>query len=33
MQELLEKEGIKVEKETVLNFEKLKWDPTKELSL
>ncbi len=33
MQELLEKEGIKVEKETILNFEQLKWDPTKELSL
>ncbi len=33
MQELLEKEGIKVEKETIINFEKHKWDPTKELSL
>ena len=33
MQELLEKEGIKIEKETIINFEKHKWDPTKELSL
>lgn len=33
MQELLEKEKIKVKNETVLDFEKLFWDPTKELGL
>ncbi|MBS4043538.1 MAG: MGMT family protein [Chitinophagaceae bacterium] len=33
MQELLEKEGIKIEKDAIINFEKHKWDPTKELSL
>lgn len=33
MQELLEKEKIKVENDTVVNFEKLFWDPAKELVL
>jgi methylated-DNA-protein-cysteine methyltransferase-like protein len=33
MQELLEKEGIKIKKETVVDFEKRFWDPAKELSL
>ncbi len=31
MQELLEKEKVKVEDDTVCNFEKLFWDPVKEL--
>ena len=31
MQELLEKEKIKVQKETVVDFDKLFWDPMKEL--
>jgi methylated-DNA-protein-cysteine methyltransferase-like protein len=31
MQTLLEKEKIKVQNETVLDFEKLFWDPAKEL--
>lgn len=31
MQELLEKEKVKVEDDTVVNFEKLFWDPVKEL--
>lgn len=31
MQELLEKEKVKVEEDTVVNFEKLFWDPVKEL--
>lgn len=31
MQKLLEREKIKVEKDTVLDFKKLFWDPTKEL--
>lgn len=31
MQERLEQEGIKVEKERVVEFEKLFWDPAKEL--
>ena len=31
MQELLEKEGIKVKDDTVVDFEKLFWDPVKEL--
>ena len=31
MQELLEKEGIKVKKDTVVDFKKLFWDPAKEL--
>ena len=33
MQELLEKEGIKIMKDQVQNFEKLFWDPSKELKL
>ena len=33
MQELLEKEKIKVESDTVVDFEKLFWDPTVELAL
>ena len=33
MQELLQKEGIKVEDDTVIEFEKLFWDPAKELGL
>lgn len=33
MQELLEKEKIKVEEDTVVEFEKLFWDPIKELGL
>ena len=33
MQELLEKEGIKIEKDTVVEFEKLFWDPAKEIGL
>ncbi len=33
MQELLEKEGIKVENETIVNFDKIFWDPAKELSI
>jgi len=33
MQELLAKEKIKVKNETVLDFEKLFWDPAKELDL
>ncbi len=33
MQELLEKEKIKVEKETVVEFKKIFWDPAIELSL
>jgi methylated-DNA-protein-cysteine methyltransferase related protein len=33
MQELLEKEKIKVKKDTVVDFEKLFWDPTQELTL
>ncbi len=33
MQELLEKEGLTIEKESIINFEKHKWDPIKELSL
>jgi len=32
MQELLEKEEIKIVKETIADFEKLFWDPCKELS-
>ncbi len=31
MQELLEKEGIKVENDKVINFSKLFWDPSTEL--
>ncbi len=33
MQELLEKEGIKVTNDKVQDFEKMFWDPIKELSL
>lgn len=33
MQKLLEKEGVKVKKDKVVNFEKLFWDPMKELEL
>jgi methylated-DNA-protein-cysteine methyltransferase related protein len=33
MQELLEKEGIKVVEDKVVDFEKLFWDPEKELGL
>ncbi|MCU0320817.1 MAG: MGMT family protein [Chitinophagaceae bacterium] len=33
MQELLEKEKIKVENDTVVNFDQLFWDPAKELGL
>lgn len=32
MQELLEKENIKVQNETVLDFKKLFWDPANELN-
>jgi methylated-DNA-protein-cysteine methyltransferase related protein len=31
MQKLLEKEGIKIKKDQVMNFEKVFWDPTVEL--
>jgi len=31
MQEMLEKEGIKIENDQVLDFENLFWDPEKEL--
>lgn len=33
MQRLLEKEGIKVKKDKIVDFEKLFWDPSVELSL
>lgn len=33
MQELLEAEGVKVVKDKVLDFERLFWDPEKELGL
>jgi methylated-DNA-protein-cysteine methyltransferase-like protein len=33
MQELLEKEKIKVVDDKVVDFEKLFWDPSKELSI
>lgn len=33
MEELLNKEGIKIKKETIVDFEKHFWDPAKELSL
>jgi methylated-DNA-protein-cysteine methyltransferase-like protein len=33
MQKLLEKEKIKVEDDKVVDFEKLFWDPAKELML
>jgi methylated-DNA-protein-cysteine methyltransferase-like protein len=32
MQELLEAEGIEVKNDKVVNFKKLFWDPTTELS-
>lgn len=33
MQELLQKEGVKVKKDKVINFEKYFWDPSIELSI
>jgi methylated-DNA-protein-cysteine methyltransferase-like protein len=33
MKELLEKEGVKVKKDHVIDFKKLFWDPMKELEL
>ncbi|MEW6468061.1 MAG: MGMT family protein [Bacteroidota bacterium] len=33
MKELLEKEGVKVKKDQVVNFKKLFWDPATELKL
>jgi methylated-DNA-protein-cysteine methyltransferase related protein len=33
MQQLLEKEGIKVEGDKVVNFEKIFWDPINELTI
>jgi methylated-DNA-protein-cysteine methyltransferase-like protein len=33
MEELLKKEKIKVENDTIVDFEKLFWDPMKELGL
>jgi len=33
MEELLKKEKIKVEKDIIINFEKLFWDPAKELEI
>src|SRR5262245_1816016 len=33
MQKLLEKEGVKVKDDQIVNFEKLFWDPMKELEL
>lgn len=33
MEQLLKKEGIKVKDDTVQNFDKLFWDPSKELKL
>lgn len=33
MEELLIKEKIKVEEDTIMNFKKLFWDPAKELSI
>lgn len=33
MQKLLEKDGVKVENDTVVDFEKRFWDPAKELTL
>ncbi|MFM7023267.1 MAG: MGMT family protein [Flavobacteriales bacterium] len=33
MQQLLEKEGVKVKNDQVVNFNKLLWDPSVELSL
>lgn len=33
MQELLEKEGVKVVKDKIKNFDKVYWDPMKELEI
>ena len=33
MQELLEKEGVAIKNDQVVNFEKLFWDPAKELGI
>jgi methylated-DNA-protein-cysteine methyltransferase-like protein len=33
MQELLEREGIIIENDIILNFDKVFWDPTKELEM
>jgi methylated-DNA-protein-cysteine methyltransferase-like protein len=33
MEELLKKDGLKVKNDTVVDFEKIFWDPGKELSL
>ncbi|MES2647761.1 MAG: MGMT family protein [Bacteroidota bacterium] len=33
MQQLLEKDGVKVERDTVVDFKKLLWDPSLELGL
>jgi methylated-DNA-protein-cysteine methyltransferase-like protein len=33
MEALLKKEGIKVKKETIVNFDKVFWDPEKELKV
>ena len=33
MEELLKKDGVRVEKDTVVDFEKRFWDPAKELGL
>ena len=33
MEELLAKEKIKVEEDTIIDFEKLFWDPAKELEI
>lgn len=33
MQELLEKDGVKVKDDKVVDFEKIFWDPSKELSV
>ena len=33
MEQLLEKEGIKVTKDTIINFKEVYWDPSIELSL
>lgn len=33
MQELLEQEGIKIKNDQILDFEKVFWDPMKELAL
>lgn len=33
MENMLKKEGVKVEKDTIVNFEKHHWDPAKELDI